>query len=58
MASQADKQLERRFVIALLSTMDELFADNEAIRKIISTLGAAIVSQWLPGPAVESEVAK
>ena len=58
LANQSDKQLERRFVVALLSTMDELFSDNEAIRKIISTLGAAIVSQWLPGPASESEVAK
>lgn len=48
LAAKDDKQLERRFVLAVLATLDELFADQQAIRAIVSQLGAAIVSAWLP----------
>lgn len=55
MANKADKQLERRFVLAVLATLDELFVDQTAIRGLISKLGAAIVDAWLPS---QQEVAK
>lgn len=48
LAAKGDKTLERRFVLAVLATLDELFVDQPVIRNIVSQLGAAIVSAWLP----------
>ena len=53
LAKQDDKQLERRFFLAVLSTLNEASASHPQIQKLIADLGTALINQWLPGPATQ-----
>lgn len=56
LANKSDKNLQRRFVLAVLAELSELSKDRPDIQKLVSDLGHSLVDSWLPSvPVAEAK---